>query len=391
MGTGTDTGTGTGTTDAATDELAGGRAGQQQQQQLGGLNRPKHRALRFTVCMEEEVTLTLPHPSLSASLASSSYGSVPNLITSSSLRNTSFDLCLSDMTYRFDPTSVWFQHFPAIFDPIGSTDIIPTTTTTTTTTTTSDSDGDIPASSTSSSSSSSPAVSVFGRTRLHLSVNKLLVDCCQPDRTEEVLRHRLSLTHQPSSSSPSSASYEEKSHSQSHGHKSSRQGKKGKHHQHHQHSPPADSRILLSLGGVSVSSTLVTNSNRVALSASVSDASVRVSNKLLRTPRHLSADTTTFTSSSRGERIVGPISRCLEQSPVDICGYYIEETYQQSGGGGGTGTAAGPGGQSDLTIDFDSFVDVHGLVLMGALDRCGVKIHLNTPSLALAAASHSVF
>lgn len=338
---------------------------------LEGLSRPKHRALRFTVCMEEEVTLTLTAPSSSSS---ASFLHSPT-VNSSSLRNTSFDLCLSDMTYRFDPSSLWFQYFPAIFDPIGSTDIVPGTESACDNNNSYSDASRVGTSAgiSSMSSMSSPTVSVFGRTRLNLSVSKLMIDCCQPDRTEEQLQRQLSLTkskYRPSfpgngtnTSADSCTSTRKKT------------TEKMSKYQQNTRTPSVDSRILLSLGRVSVSSTLVTNSNRVALSATVTDASVRVSNKLLRTPP---------STSSRVRKINGPVSRCIEQSPVDILGYYIEETYQLSS----TKQQQHYQMTDDLTIDFDSYVDVHGLVLMGSLDRCAVKIHLNTPSQALAAARH---
>lgn len=326
---------------------------------IGGKGRPKHRALKFTVCMMEEVTLTTTQPSMfsSATMSSSSL-SVP-VVSSSSLRNTSFDLCLSDMTYRFDPHSMWFQYFPEIFDPIGSTDIIPGKR--------SGSSSDSGAANVSDKDCESfvgpsvATINVFGRTRLSASVNKLLIDCCQPDNTEDQLLRRMNLTHKISSSSPPVDGM----------------GNDGGRQRRHSetHIPPADSRILLSIGKVAVSSTLVTNSNRVALSANLSDASIRVSNKLVRESLPSGA-----TESGRGGNSVGPVGRCIEQSPVDILGYYIEETYYN------TSKQSTISLSDDLTIDFDSFVDVHGFVLMGTLDRCQVQIHLNTPSASLAAA-----
>jgi len=330
---------------------------------LGGQGRPKHRALKFTVCMMEDVTLTTAYTPIALSTSVSSSSFAKPVVSSSSLRNTSFDLCLSDMTYRFDPHSMWFQHFPEIFDPIGSTDIVPCKPCGT-----DSQDGSGGAAKSGDGvggvgGASAATVNIFGRTRLSLSVNKLLIDCCQPDNTEEQLLKRLSQTHKI----PSQPRHAE-------GTGSSGSGRKRRH--SHSHIPSIESRILLSVGKVSVSSTLVTNSNRVALSATLSDASVRVSNKLIR-------------RSSVGKHglpkvgnAAGPVGSCIEQSPVDILGYYIEETY---GSSKPSSRSARPT-LDDLTIDFDTYVDVHGFVLMGALDRFQIQIHLNTPSAALAAA-----
>ena len=294
--------------------------------------RPKHRALRFTVCMLEEVALTVNAPVNRSSA----------VVNSSSLRNTSFDLCLSDMTYRFDPASIWFQRFPEIFDSIGCTDILPGGENVCEVT-----------SSTSKSESPVPSISVFGRTRLSFTVKKLLVDCCLPDRKEELLRNKLAHTHKLH---PERCVNEK--------HDGERPGREDTNKRFR-----SDSRLLLNIGEVTATSTLVTNSDRVALSVKLSDANVRASNKLLRNPRPR------FRVRNSGE--YGPVGCCVEQSPVDILGYYIEEVYQHSSSQFLT---------EDPVIDFDSFLDVHGFVSMGTLDHCDIKIHLNTPSPNLAAA-----
>mmetsp|Transcript_23429 Transcript_23429/g.34384 ORF Transcript_23429/g.34384 Transcript_23429/m.34384 type:complete len:2514 (+) Transcript_23429:183-7724(+) len=230
----------------------------------GVFQRPTHRVLsaRIIVCEEPSTFTRASSLSVSQALA---------------LKTTHIHLSLCDMTYRFDPFSRWFSRIPELFSQdayVGS--------------------GPSP--------ETPPPVTQFGKTRITVSVRKLLVDICQP-----------------------------------HLHPSDKADNKRR----------AESRMLISVGHLGLSSTLVSNSPRIGLKLSVKDLSLRVGNVLTRDPK-------------------------LEQSPVDICGMYPEEYTSHSDVERSTRTT------NSLTIDFDSFLDSHSIVRMGTVDYLDCRLDLNS-------------
>jgi hypothetical protein len=201
--------------------------------------RSKHRVLSVRFLSTEE-------------LQSDSCGSHKSSVIHVSLR---------DMTYRFHAAPLWFSRIPKFFTLAESSE--PT------------------AAAAESPQRSSP----FGQTHLHISIQKFLVDFCQPDL--------------PNSS---------------------------------------QSRLILNLGLLTVNSTLISNTPRVGIKIKVSDVSLRVSNKLLQNPN-------------------------LEQSPLGPNGVYEEEIEETV---------------VERNLDLDTFLDVHGLVIMSTLDHLECRIDLNS-------------
>jgi hypothetical protein len=99
----------------------------------------------------------------------------------------------------------------------------------------------------------------------------------------------------------------------------------------------SQSRLVLNLGLLTVNSTLISNTPRVGVKIKVSDVSLRVSNKLLLDPT-------------------------WEQSPLGPQGIYEEELEEAVG----------------KNLDLDTFLDVHGLVIMSTLDHLECRIDLNS-------------
>lgn len=165
---------------------------------------------------------------------------------------SSLHIALKDMTYRFHASPVWFKKIPQYFTL------------------------------TSHASPVSPdRSSSFGQTHLNISVQKFMIDFCQP--------------HLPS-------------------------------------------RLILSLGLLTVNSTIVSNAPRIGIKLKVSDVSVRLSNRLL-------------------------LDSKWEQSPLGPHGLYEEELHEVDGGS---------------LIDIDSFYDIHALVIMSTFDHLECRIDLNS-------------
>lgn len=241
------------------------------------LSRSKHRALSVRVLVSEEPSTFM----------FSTVKEVSGINTSQmlSLKSTHVHITLRDMTYRFDPLSRWFNRIPELFSP-------PVT-------------AEKPTDATEGSGGQITSVTEYGKTRLNISVQKLLVDFCQPKLATYI---------------------------------------------------GAESRLLLSIGSLQLSSTLVSNSPRVSLNLGVCDVSIRIGNRLLR-------------------------NRLLEQSPVDVDGRYIEEYAAESGAPSRNGIALDRGRQHellDLPMDFDSFIDAHGIVTMGNIDHLDCRLDLNS-------------
>lgn len=240
------------------------------------LSRSKHRALGVRVLICEEPSAPMQSPRRRGA---------SQMMT---MKSTHIHISLRDMTYRIDPLSRWFNRIPELFTNIGTSEDSPPS----------------PSQAPEVAASSTSLTTEFNRTRLSISVQKLLVDFCQP---------KLS-------------AYE-----------------------------GAESRLLLSIGNLQLSSTLVSNSPRVGLKLLVNDVSIRIGNRLLRNP-------------------------LLEQSPVDVDGRYIEEYLLED-------ESHRVSGRRDishqhqqplvLSLDFDSFIDVHQIVTMGNIDHLECKLDLN--------------
>jgi hypothetical protein len=252
------------------------------------LSRSKHRALSVRVLVSEEPSTFMPSPVKGS-------GGGANASQVLSLKSTHIHISLRDMTYRFDPLSKWFNRIPELFAPRAQ-----------------DGKAGTGAGSKEESVGGQTAVTEFGKTRLSISVHKLLVDFCQPKLTAYA---------------------------------------------------GAESRLLLSIGSLQLSSTLVSNSPRVSLKLGVHDVSIRIGNRLLR-------------------------NALLEQSPVDVDGRYIEEYSSEldvqddrEGRDIGIGIASSKWRQhepAELPIDFDSFLDCHGIVTMGNIDHLDCRLDLNS-------------
>ena len=234
------------------------------------LSRSRHRALGVRVLLSEEPSQHMPSPSSHQSRASAPLGHSHML----SLKSTHIHISLRDMTYRFDPLSRWFNRIPELFTGTHSP---------------------APPPSPNDTASTVSVPAEFSKTRISISVQKLLVDFCQPKLT----------------------AYE-----------------------------GAESRLLLSIGKLQLSSTLVSNSPRVGFKFSMDDLSVRIGNRLLR-------------------------NNLLEQSPIDVDGRYIEEYLDELT----LHTASTP---SPLPLDLDTFLDAHGIVTMGSIDHLECRLDLNS-------------
>jgi hypothetical protein len=177
-------------------------------------------------------------------------------------KSSAIHISLKDMTYRFDPAPRWHTQIPRFFS-LTSLDSPPPV----------------------ESPQHSHAVTTFGQTHLSVSVQKLMLDFCQP----------------------------------------------------HLPAPSSQSRLIVSLGLLTVNSTLISNTPRIGIKIKVSDVSLRLSNRL-----HQEAS--------------------WEQSPLGVTGVYLEE-FEEAG---------------DSNLDLDSFFDVHGLVIMSTFDHLECRIDLNS-------------
>jgi hypothetical protein len=178
-------------------------------------------------------------------------------------KSSAIHISLRDMTYRFDPAPRWHTKIPKFFSLTSS------------------------GTSTPSGESQQPVQTstTFGQTHLSVSIQKLMLDFCQPELP----------------------------------------------------TTPSQSRLIVSLGLLTVNSTFISNTPRIGIKIKLSDVSLRVSNKLLQDAR-------------------------WEQSPLGPNGVYLEE----SGEVGGT------------NLDLDSFFDLHGLVIMSTFDHLECRIDLNS-------------